>query len=109
MSPMPFHHAAAVVLHWAGQDGGYPAGSFVSHLLEAFSCADPKNFYLLHRAFPNLGAAMVIYKHIPDGTAFLQRTVTEQVEFVGAYAPDVLDQAQILSGYWQEHYRRMSS
>jgi hypothetical protein len=78
MGDMPFHHCAAVVLHWAGQQGGYPAGSFVGHLLDAFGSADPENFRLLTSAYPTLGAAMAIYKHWGNGVAVLQLAIVDQ-------------------------------
>lgn len=85
MTEMTFDHCAAVVLHWAGQPGGYPPGSFVGKLLDAFGAADPENFALLTSAYPNLGGAMGIYKQMTDGIAVLQRMAADPT----ATAPEV--------------------
>lgn len=74
---MPFHHCAAVVLHWGGQ-GGYEAGSFVRHLLNAYGSADPENRALLATAYPTLAAAMNLYRDHPDGVAILRGALERQ-------------------------------
>jgi len=79
---MPFHHCAAVVLNWGGQDGGCEPGSFVRHLLDAFGAADPENFALLASVYPTLGMAMALYQRHPDGPGILRVAVLRQSEDV---------------------------
>ena len=61
---------AAQVLNHIGR-GGYPAGSFVSALLVAWSRADPTNQVLLSRAYPGIGEAMRLTNE-PGGIEKLQ-------------------------------------
>jgi hypothetical protein len=65
---------AAHVLWHIGQ-GGYPAGSFTTRLLEAWSYADPGNSARLAKAFPGYGEAVNLIR-IPargvDGAEILR-------------------------------------
>ena len=75
LKDFPFDHCAAVVLHWAGKDGGYHGGEFVTNLLNAMGVADQFNLGRLAEGFPALGEAMRIYKRENDGIGILRQAV----------------------------------
>lgn len=57
------------VAHRFDPGAGYPAGSFVSSLLDTISAADPSNRALLGLGFPGYVAAMTACMDDPDGIA----------------------------------------
>lgn len=58
MGPHIPENVAREVLDFFGDDAGYPAGSFFSAVMLAFSRADGHNFALLYASFPEYGEAM---------------------------------------------------
>lgn len=66
------------VLFYFGDQRGWPAGSFVSHLLRAFQCADPENFFRLSRAFPDHAWAMRTVMNDEHGMETLAGMLTRE-------------------------------
>ena len=63
---------AAHVL-WHFDEGGYQPGSFVQHLLRAFTSADLTNRHVLADTYPAYGVAVDAAANHPDGITWLQR------------------------------------
>ncbi|MFI9344988.1 hypothetical protein ACIG0D_27535 [Streptomyces sp. NPDC052773] len=82
MSPsspsIPADVAAHVLFHY-GLDGGYQAGSFTTHILNAMGTADPANLDRLALGFPEYVAAVTAIQYDPAGAERLQRIVRGEV------------------------------
>lgn len=57
---------AAHVLHWFN-GSGYPAGSFITALIDAMCKADPSNVAKLGQAYPGYARAVTLAKMDPEG------------------------------------------
>lgn len=66
---------AAHVLHHFSPTEGYPAGSFFSHIVNAFAAADPHNHHRLGEAFPHYKLAFHLAKDHELGTDTLRSIV----------------------------------
>jgi hypothetical protein len=60
--PAPISARAAAHVLYHESLGGYPAGSFTTRLLNAWSYADDVNAALLADAFPEYAAAFALFK-----------------------------------------------
>ncbi|MFJ9029760.1 hypothetical protein ACIRQP_14750 [Streptomyces sp. NPDC102274] len=56
---IPAHTAAHVL--WHENRGGYPAGTFITKLLETWSSADDENAARLAAGWPDYAAAMALF------------------------------------------------
>lgn len=74
-------HAAHAVLHMVDNPGAYiPPGDFYERLIRAMLAADPANFRLLWRAFPEYGAAVWLWnKGGPDDGPDTLRAVADSM------------------------------
>jgi hypothetical protein len=71
---IPADVAAHVLFHY-GHDGGYQAGSFTTHILNAAGTADPSNLGRLAAGFPEYVAAVAAIQYDPNGVERLQAIV----------------------------------
>lgn len=65
------------VLHYFGQPGGYPPGSFISNMLRAYQGADPGNKARIRLGFPELADTMDLVLDNMDGIDQLQARLKE--------------------------------
>lgn len=70
MSTVTIPDEVAAHVLWQEGHGGYPAGSFTTALLKAWSLADSQNAARLAKAFPEYGAAIALMRR-PDGVTRL--------------------------------------
>lgn len=69
------------VLHHFGAEGGYPAGSYISTIIEAAARADDEHRTRLMLAYPVETALVTIAQNLPNGTQMLQQAIAEQPPF----------------------------
>ncbi|HJW01591.1 MAG TPA: hypothetical protein VJ617_21065 [Arthrobacter sp.] len=68
------------VLHYFGEPGGWPAGSFTSNIMRAYQGADPGNRARLRLGFPELAEAMDLVLGSMEGIDKLRDRLKENPE-----------------------------
>lgn len=61
--------------YFMGAREGEQPGHFTSAMIEALSVADPTNWGLVYRSFPELAACVRLYKNVDGGLEYLRELI----------------------------------